>query len=196
MPPVIAPHDHAPPTIADLLVSQFEIAWALAAYHLDGLTTAECLWRPAEPCLHVRSTDDGSWRADWPEHEGYDIGPPSIAWTTWHICFWWTKAISHARGQSNVTKDDVRWPGDADAVRDTLLRLRGEWLKLIASKTPAAFARPCPESWPVPESSLATIAAWLNVELMKNASEIGLVRFLYATKHGANTSHDCKSGLD
>jgi hypothetical protein len=55
--------------------NQFDIAWALTSYHLDGLTTEECLWRPARVGLHVHQDTDGVWRADWPDREGYDIGP-------------------------------------------------------------------------------------------------------------------------
>jgi hypothetical protein len=31
------------------LLRQFDTAWKLARHHLDGLTTEECLWRPARP---------------------------------------------------------------------------------------------------------------------------------------------------
>ena len=31
----------------DYLIRQFETAWNLTAFHLDGLSTEECLWRPA-----------------------------------------------------------------------------------------------------------------------------------------------------
>src|SRR4051812_22042679 len=34
--------------------------------------------------------------------------------------------------------------------------------------------------WPMKDRPFADLAAWLNVELMKNAAEIGFVRFLYA----------------
>ena len=69
------------------LIRQFETAWKLANFHLDGLATEECLWRPAHEGLHVHQDPDGRWRADWPDHEGYDLGPPSIAWLTWHRSF-------------------------------------------------------------------------------------------------------------
>jgi hypothetical protein len=60
-------------TMRDTLLRQLDIAWALASYHLDGLTTDECLWRPAARGLHVHHDPDGGWRGDWPEHEGYDL---------------------------------------------------------------------------------------------------------------------------
>lgn len=47
------------------LLRQFETAWALTSYHLEGLSTEECLWRPARAGLHVQQLLDGRWRADW-----------------------------------------------------------------------------------------------------------------------------------
>lgn len=168
-------------TPRDLLRAQFQIAWALVSYHLESLSTEECLWRPATRCLHV--TKDGDrWRAEWPENEDYGIGPPSIAWTTWHICFWWTKALDHIQGKTTLAKDDIAWPGSADDVRSAITALRNRWLEVVSDLTESDFQTSNPVSWPIPDSSPATIAAWLNVELMKNAAEIGLVRFLYAAQ--------------
>lgn len=50
----------------DYLIRQFDTAWMLTSFHLDGLTTQECLWRPAREGLHVHQDADGRWRADWP----------------------------------------------------------------------------------------------------------------------------------
>src|SRR3989442_13904068 len=77
------------------LIRQFETAWKLTNFHLDGLTTEECLWPPAHRGLHVHRVLDGGWRADWPDHEGYDVGPPSIAWLTWPPGLWWTMVIDY-----------------------------------------------------------------------------------------------------
>ena len=66
------------------LLRQLDIAWKLTGYHLDGLTTEECLWRPASAGLQTRQRPDGRWEGEWPEHEGYDLGPPTIGWITWH----------------------------------------------------------------------------------------------------------------
>lgn len=171
-----------------LLLAQFDMAWALAQYHLQGLTTEECLWAPAQPCIHVRQDGD-KWRADWPDTEGYEIGPPSIAWTTWHICFWWTKAIGHMEGNVSINAEDVSWPGDADRVRSTIQSLHDRWRALIESTDDAGFQRTREDSWPLPDSSFDSIAAWLNVELMKNAAEIGVVRFLHAVSSSSHRNH-------
>jgi hypothetical protein len=54
------------------LLRQLDTSWKLMAFHLDGLGTEECLWRPAWEGPHVHRDTDGEWRADCPEHEGYD----------------------------------------------------------------------------------------------------------------------------
>jgi hypothetical protein len=128
---------------SDCLRRQFDTAWKLVTYHLDGLTTEECLWRPAERGLHVARGADGRWRGDWPEHEGYDLGPPSIAWLTWHVGFWW----SWQRRVAALGADDLR---------------------------SSAMTR-----WPFTDRPFMDVIAWVNLELMKNAAEIGYARFLH-----------------
>lgn len=166
----------------DYLLRQLDTAWMLTQYHLDGLATEECLWRPAHVGLHVHRAADGRWRADWPEHEGYDIGPPSIAWLTWHVGFWWSMALDHAFGAATLAREDVTWPGDAEGVREWLGRLHGSWraaLEVLADDDLRASER---TRWPLQERPFAEVVAWANLELMKNAAEIGYARFLYAVR--------------
>ena len=160
-----------------ILRRQFDVAWGLCAYHLDGLTTEECLWRPADAGLHVRRDAEGLWRADWPEHERYDLGPPSIAWTTWHIGFWWSTAIDQAFGEGGLTREDILWPGEADGIRTWIEGLRDLWLASLAD---ASLDRP--SHWPAPDRTVGDLWAWANVELAKNAAEVGYARFLFARR--------------
>jgi len=164
------------------LSRQLDTACKLAHYHLDGLTTGECLWRPARVGLHVHRLPDGRWQPDWPEHEGYDIGPPSIAWLTWHVGFWWSMVLDHSFGQQSLAREDVMWPGTADDVRAWLARLERDWrsaLELITDRDlrSAEFTR-----WPFTRRPFGDVVAWVNVELTKNAAEIGYARFLYAAR--------------
>lgn len=92
------------------------MAWRLARYHLDGLDTDECLWRPARAGLHVHRATDGSWRA-----AVQNIGPDELR-----------------------SEERTRWP---------------------------FTSRP-----------FADVVAWANIELAKNASEIGYARFLYGVR--------------
>jgi hypothetical protein len=166
----------------DVLLRQLDTAWKLAWFHLEGLSTDECLWRPARAGLHVRRAAKGQWRADWPEHEAYTLGPPSIAWLTWHLGFWWSMALEHSFGQGQLAREDVTWPGDADAVRAWLGGLAGRWRAAVAATTPDELRSAERTRWPFVSRPFADVVAWVNVELAKNAAEIGYARFLYAVR--------------
>jgi hypothetical protein len=155
-----------------VLRQQFETAWSLAELHLDGLTTEECLWRPAPVGLHVHQMSDGTWAADWPEEESYHVGPPSIAWVTWHLGFWWSKVQD-----PTVERATVFWPGSADATSDWIVGLHDRWIEVLA-----AVDLDSPAGWPLRDGPFADVVAWVNVELTKNAAEIGFARFLYAAR--------------
>lgn len=160
-----------------MLKRQLATAWALTHYHLDGLTTAECLWRPAAKGLHVRRDETGRWRADWPDHEGYDLGPPSIAWTSWHILFWWSMALDRNFGPGGLAREDVAWPGNADGVRAAIEELHARWESAIQTADLSA-----PSRWPFQDRTMADVIGWATLELMKNAAEIGYARFLYGVR--------------
>ncbi len=166
----------------DYLARQFETAWALTRYHLDGLTTDECLWRPAAAGLHVHPLPDGTWRADWPEHEGYDLGPPSIAWVTWHIGFWWSSLLDHTFGAGTLTREQVAWPGDADGVRASIGGFAERWRAVLAGLSDEDLRSPERTRWPMQDRPFGDVVAWVNVELTKNAAELGYARFLYAVR--------------
>lgn len=167
-----------------ILIRQFDTAWALTQFHLEGLGTDECLWRPGRVGLHVRQRAEGDWHADWPEHEGYALGPSSIAWVTWHMGFWWSMVLDHSFGNAQLRREDVTWPGNADATREWIEGLSGRWraaLERIASDELRSTAR---TRWPFVDRPFGDVVAWVNVELTKNAAELGYARFLYAVRSG------------
>jgi hypothetical protein len=49
-----------------VLLRQLQTAWQLTHYHLDTLSTEECLWRPAPSGPSVARNAAGAWVADWP----------------------------------------------------------------------------------------------------------------------------------
>lgn len=163
----------------DLLLRQLDVAWRLASHHLDGLTTADALRRPAARGLHVHPLGDGTWRADWPAHEGYSLGPPSIAWTTWHIGFWWSMVLDHSFGAGTLTREAITWPGTADATRAWISRLHDEWRGHVARLTPGDLASTERTRWPYAGRPFADVVGWVPIELAKNAAEIGYARFLF-----------------
>lgn len=171
----------APSDLRATLLRQHDVAWKLASHHLDGLTTAECLWRPAARGLHVRPVPDGRWLPDWPEHEGYHLGPPSIAWVTWHIGWWWSMVLDHSFGSRSLDRDGVAWPGSAEAARAWIGSLAASWRERL-SDLRLDLASTAHTHWPYRDRPLADVAAWVNVELTKNAAEIGLLRFLHAVR--------------
>lgn len=167
---------------ADCLRRQFQIAWKIATYHLDGLTTEECLWRPAQRGLHVAMDVDGRWRGEWPEHEGYELGPPSIAWLTWHVGLWWSIALDRSFGPGTLDRKDVTWPGSADATRRWIEELSAQWRRRIGELGPDDLQSSERTRWPFTDRPFADVVAWVNIELTKNAAEIGYARFLYGVK--------------
>ena len=170
--------------LRECLVRQLDIAWALTSYHLDGLTTDECLWRPASRGLHVHPTPDGAWRVDWPDDEGYHIGPASIAWLTWHLGFWWSMVLDHSFGERTLIREDVAWPGSADGVRAWIGALHDRWRAAIEGMSDADLQSAERTHWPFPDRPFADVVAWANVELTKNAAEIGYARFLHGGRTG------------
>jgi len=165
------------------LLRQFETAEKLASYHLQSLTTAECLWRPSEQGLHVYQNSEGQWCPDWPSSEGYDIGPPSIAWLTWHLGFWWSMVLDHSFGAGSLQRTAITWPGSAQAVRTWFDQLQKEWGEHLLELTDADLRATERTHWPFQERPFGDVLAWVNIELTKNAAEIGYVRFLYAVSH-------------
>ena len=162
------------------LSRQFDTASKLMHFHLDGLTTEACLWRPAQVGMHVHQSASGTWRADWPEHEGYDLGPSSIAWLTWHVDFWWSMVLDHSFGDGTLTREQVMWPGSADGVRARIAELERQWRSALATIGDDELRSTARTRWPFRDRPFGDVVAWLNVELTKSAAEIGYARFLYA----------------
>jgi hypothetical protein len=171
----------------ETLMRQLDTAWRLTCLHLDGLTTEECLWQPGIRGPHVRRRADGVWQADWPEHEGYDLGPPSIGWIAWHIGYWWSMVLDHSFGAATLTREAVMWPGDADAVGRWLAELHQRWVDEMRAMSDDDFRSAERTRWPFANRPFADVSAWVNIELTKNAAEIGYARFLYAARRSQSS---------
>ena len=169
-----------------VLMRQHELAWRLACHHLAGLENDECLWRPSDRGLHVTVDRDGSWRGEWPSHERYDLGPPSIAWLLWHMDYWWSRVIDHSFGDVVRGEDDLASPGDVDAIRRRLTALHEAWMREMGALDDDDLRSAERTGWPYRNRPFCDVAAWVNVELTKNAAEIGYARFLYAVRASAD----------
>jgi hypothetical protein len=124
------------------------------------------------------------WRADWPEREDHAIGPPSIAWLSWHIQFWWSMALDHSFGSMTLSREEITWPGNADEACARIRQLQGRWLTALDGVTDDDLESTQRTTWPFVNRPFGDVVSWVNVELTKNAAEIGYARFLYATRAG------------
>ena len=168
--------------LRETLIFQFDISWQLLDYHLTDLENEEALWKPTDNSLHVNNLE-GVWKADWPENESYEMGPASIAWTTWHIIFWWSMVINHSFGEGTLTKEDIYWLGDMDAVKDTFKNFHDQWRSILETTSNEELISSNYTRWPFEDKPFYELAGWLNLELMKKAADIGNGRFLYATRN-------------
>ena len=154
-----------------LLLDQLEIPWTMATqYVLPRLTPALLFWEPSPNVLTVRRSAEG-WHAGLPESEDPPVPDTTIAWLLWHIEWWWGDALAGAVGRTARQPADVAWSGSLDASVAELHRLHDAWVELLTHHDLAAT---CAGPWPTPQP-LSTIAAWVNVELMKNVAELGRV---------------------
>ncbi|AFQ43838.1 DinB family protein [Desulfosporosinus meridiei] len=160
---------------------QFDISWQMLEYHLNNLGTEESLWRPATKGLHVVN-ESGTWHADWPDSEAYDIGPASLAWITWHIIFWWSMVLDFSFSKGTLSRENILWPGNMTATKERIIQLRDVWRSSVESLSDDDFLSCERTRWPFTDKPFYDLAGWLNLELMKNAAEIGYCRFLYATR--------------
>jgi hypothetical protein len=119
---------------------------------------------------------------DWPETESYDIGPASIAWIMWHIIYWWSTALDYNFGDGILKNEDIPWPESVENAKATISLLHDKWVSKLNALSDAEYQSEQYAKWPLSDRSFADIALWLNAELMKNASEIGYGRFLYAAR--------------
>jgi hypothetical protein len=88
--------------------------------------------------------------------------------------------LDHSFGDGALTREDVTWPGTADDMRQEVERLRDRWLQVLEGLTAADLRSAARTRWPLQDRPFGDVVAWVNVELTKNAAEIGYARFLYA----------------
>ena len=167
--------------LIDNIKFQFDISKKLLEYHLASLSQDEYLWRSPNCGLYIQEIE-GSWYANLPEHENYDLGTPSLAWTLWHITFWWEMVFNHAFGDGTLTKEDINIYENVESVKAKIDSLIERWQEKLDSVTEEELYSTRYSKFPFNnEVAFHKLASWLNLELMKNASEIGYVRFAYAS---------------
>lgn len=169
----------------ELLRWQFDLTWSLFEYHLERLAPEDFLWEPSPLSWTVRPAPDGTWTADWAETEPDPVPTPTIGWTVWHIGWWWSVALDHARGRPPRDRADLAWPGGGEAAVGRLRALREEWLAVLDGITDPELDAPAPFPWRnEPQYTVAHMLAWVNAELMKNVAETGQLRLVRVALHG------------
>lgn len=168
--------------LAGHLIKQLNISWQLLSYHLNDLSIEECLWQPAKKGIYLTQNEAGQWIGGFPESEGYDAGPTNIAWITWHIEFWWAMTLNHSFGDATLAVNDIQWQESLTDIKSRFEELKNNWVDKLANLTDDDWQSTRLSKWPIADCPFSDIAAWLNVELMKNAAEIGYIRFLYANR--------------
>ncbi|WP_040982878.1 DinB family protein [Oceanobacillus jeddahense] len=160
---------------------QFNISKQLLEYHLTSLGQEEYRWCSPNAGLYLKEKN-GKWVADLPESENYHIGTPSIAWTLWHITFWWEMVLDHSFGEGTLTKEEIKVHEDVASVKTAIHSLIVKWEEILANLKEEELYSKAYTAFPFNnEVAFHHLASWLNLELMKNAAEIGYVRFEYAS---------------
>ncbi|WKG01226.1 DinB family protein [Mycolicibacterium sp. HK-90] len=161
---------------------QFDLAWALTDLHLSALSDEDHLWEPGPLVWTVHQDSSGRWRPDFAEIEPDPIPVPTIGWLSWHIIFWWSGALADVDGQTPPAPTEIEWPGPGAAVQRIRV-LSARWSGLLESLTDTDLLAPVTFPWGKDAGrSLGDMAMWLNIELTKNASEIGQLRLLRAAR--------------
>ena len=76
----------------------------------------------------------------------------------------------------------MTWPGTAAGVREWLGSLQARWRGEIEQLTAEDLSSPARTRWPYKDRPFGDVVAWANIELTKNAAELGYARFLYAVR--------------
>ena len=91
-------------------------------------------------------------------------------------------ALDHAFGDGTLQRDAVTWPGNAEDACAWIAGLQAEWAGALDRLEDEDFASTVHTRWPFRDRPFADVVAWVNVELTKNAAEIGYARSLFAVQ--------------
>lgn len=168
--------------LVDNIQFQFSISKQMLSYHLDTLDQEEYMFKSEKNGLCIQEKD-GTFYADFPETESYSMGTPTVAWTLWHICYWWELVFNNAFGDGTFKKEDIIVYNDVSKVRNKIYSLCEEWEIKLNQLQLEDYQDKKYTKFPFNnEVEFHKLASWLNLELMKNASEIGYARFDYAKR--------------
>ena len=181
---MIADYPNAPPRLAPFL-AQWDHVQTQVLGRLAGLTDAELLWEPAPRVLTVRMGADGIARPD-----AYGLPPTpdallprTLAWSIGHLGSGTLVRADWLVGEHRLLDEEVPWPTEAGAAVSLLRRGLDAWRQGIGSMTDGDLDTVGRSAYPHgldPQLPLLDIVWWVNKELIEHASEIWLMRDLYA----------------
>jgi hypothetical protein len=105
-----------------------------------------------------------------------------MAWVLWHMVFWWSMAINHSFEDATLDWKAITCPGAAEQITARLHSLHQQWQELLSKLSNEDLRSAERTRWPFKDRPFSDVIAWVNIELTKNASELGYARFLYATR--------------
>lgn len=164
----------------EVVARQFELVWMYATdVVIREITLDEALWQPFGNVVTVHKSDLG-WFADWPDESLRPLPAPTIGWLLWHIEWWWSSTLRCVDGRNPVQPDSFEWSGGTERI----VELYQQWKRVLNDRDLGETMQ-----WLMPEpQKLSFIASWVNFELTKNLSEIGLLKSLRENEDGLVTS--------
>lgn len=96
--------------------------------------------------------------------------------------FWWTLVRQDGFTDPDAVRAGLTWPGDAERACARIAAHAAAWRTTLEGLDDAALASAERTRFPFRDRPFAEVAAWLNVELIKNGAEIGYARFLHGVR--------------
>lgn len=152
---------------------QFDAGRRLLQLHLGSLTDEICTWEPAGGSWTVHRRG-GRWHADWEQPEPVPPPPTTIARHLWQVGALFTVVSDQVLQEGERRMTDVAWPGSLTAATAWLTDGLRRWEGLLNGLSETDLDRRLGggrPGWP-----FARTAAWMNLELIKNAAEVGTIR--------------------
>lgn len=90
--------------------------------------------------------------------------------------------LDYSFGEGKLTQENIKVHPDVESVKTAIRSLIAKWEDILDNLKEEELYSKAYTAFPFNnEVAFHQLASWLNLELMKNAAEIGYVRFEYAS---------------
>jgi hypothetical protein len=86
-------------------------------------------------------------------------------------------------GQGKLSREQIHWLGEAGPTRARISALERRWRQVLSIVSDDELRSTARTRWPFQARPFGDVVSWVNIELTKNAAEIGYARFLYAVRN-------------